>query len=150
LEEEHIRITAQSSLYATEPRDVRCQPWFLNMAVGCETDCFPMQLLAVTRKIERELGRKHGPAARAKGPRTIDIDILLFGDRTVETPSLVIPHPRMLERRFVLQPLLEIAPDLRHPRTRQPLRDYLPAVSSQHVRKVNSSTRYLSENDIVV
>jgi 2-amino-4-hydroxy-6-hydroxymethyldihydropteridine diphosphokinase len=69
-----------------------------------------------------------------RGPRVIDIDILLFGSAIMDTPRLIVPHPRMLERRFVLEPLLEIAPDLVHPVTRRPLRDYLSGVKTQKLR----------------
>src|SRR5206468_2936688 len=99
-----------SSIYETEPRDVPNQPWFLNQVIQVETDLFPKQLLAKVQKIERELGRKR---LVAKGPRTIDIDILLYGESIIHTAGLEIPHSRISERRFVLEPLAEIAPDLR-------------------------------------
>lgn len=134
LEQHHVNVTVRSSLYETEPQDVANQPWFLNMAVACETRCFPLQLLSVLQRIERELGRVRGGAIR-RGPRTIDLDILLFGNAILETKQLTIPHPRMLERRFVLEPLLEIAPDLKFPLTNKPLRSYLPAVAGQKLRK---------------
>ena len=112
LERENIRVKRRSSIYETEPRDVVAQPWFLNMVVECEAECFPLQLLAVAQRIEREMGRiRRGTAPR--GPRLIDIDILLFGTVKMKTERLEVPHPRMLERRFVLEPLVEIAPDLR-------------------------------------
>ena len=107
-----LRVTRVSSVYETEPQDVKDQPWFLNLVVEAETDLFPMQLLTRIQKIERQLGRKR---TVAKGPRTIDIDILLFGNSVIDSASLVMPHPRMAERRFVLEPLAELAPDLRHP-----------------------------------
>ncbi len=113
LERENIRLKARSSIYETEPRDVTDQPWFLNMVIECETECFPVQLLAVLQKIEREMGRVRR-GAPPRGPRIIDIDILLFGTVTMKTPKLELPHPRMLDRRFVLEPLLEIAPGLRN------------------------------------
>jgi 2-amino-4-hydroxy-6-hydroxymethyldihydropteridine diphosphokinase len=112
LEREHIHVKRRSSIYETEPRDVAEQPWFLNMVVECETECFPLRLLAVVQRIEREMGRtRHGVPPR--GPRLIDIDILLFGTVKMKTEKLEVPHPRMLERRFVLEPLVEIAPGLR-------------------------------------
>ncbi len=128
-----LRIARVSSLYETEPRDLLQQPWFLNLAVQIETTLFPMQLLARTQKVERDLGRKR---IIAKGPRTIDIDILLFGAFVIDTPQLQIPHPRLAERRFVLQPLVEIAPDLRHPTTRQTVREMLAATAGQIVKKL--------------
>jgi 2-amino-4-hydroxy-6-hydroxymethyldihydropteridine diphosphokinase len=139
LEREGVHIVASSSFYETEPQDLRDQPWFINLALACETHHFPLQLLAILQRIEREAGRRRMKAA-PKGPRVLDIDILLFGDTIMETPALSIPHPRMLERRFVLEPLLEIAPDLREPFGKQPLRKYLAAVANQRVRKLSADT----------
>jgi len=99
--------------------------------VACETRLFPLQLLTALLRIEREIGRVR---RLPRGPRVIDIDILLVGSAVIDTPQLTIPHPRMLERRFVLEPLLEIAPELLHPVTRRPLRDYLSQVKSQKLR----------------
>jgi 2-amino-4-hydroxy-6-hydroxymethyldihydropteridine diphosphokinase len=135
LDREGVRVMKRSSLYETEPQDVPHQPWFLNLAVECETRLFPLQLLSVVQKNENELGRVRTGAVR-RGPRAIDIDILLFGAAIMQTAKLTIPHARMLERRFVLQPLLEIAPDLRDPRTREPLRKWLGAVAAQTLRKL--------------
>lgn len=129
-----LRIVRASAIYETEPRDVPDQPWFLNQVIEIETDLFPRQLLARTQKIERALGRKRGGVA--KGPRVIDLDILLFGDVTVSTPQLEIPHPRMIDRRFVLEPLAELAPELRHPKTRATIREMLARVAGQTVRKI--------------
>ncbi len=136
LEREQIQVIARSSIYETEPQDVAEQPWFLNMALECETRYFPLQLLSVLQSIERELGRARGAGALRRGPRIIDIDILLFGSLVMETPQLAIPHPRMLERRFVLEPLVEIAPDLKHPRTKEPLSRYLGKIKGQRLRKL--------------
>ena len=119
MERERIHITALSSLYETEPQEYKAQPWFLNLVAIGETTRYPAQLLTVIQKIERELGRTHGLSTISKGPRVIDIDILLFGESIVDFAVLKVPHPRMLERRFVLEPLLEIAPDVRHPVTKQ-------------------------------
>ena len=128
-----LRILRVSSFYETEPRDVADQPWFLNAVVEAETDLFPKQLLARLQKIERQLGRKR---IRPKGPRTIDIDILLYGEAVIATDDLTVPHPRMEERRFVLEPLAELGPDLRHPVTRRTVREMLRAVAGQQVRRV--------------
>jgi 2-amino-4-hydroxy-6-hydroxymethyldihydropteridine diphosphokinase len=136
LEREHIHIVSRSSMYETEPQDFLQQPWFFNMAVQCETRCFPLQLLTVLHRIERALGRVRGAGTIRKGPRIIDIDILLFGSMVMSTPQLTIPHPRMLGRRFVLEPLIEIAPDLKHSETKQPLSKYLSNVAGQKVRKL--------------
>ena len=141
LEHNQIHVVAQSSIYETEPQDVTDQPWFLNLVVACETRYFPLQLLSVLQRIERELGRIRGAGAIRRGPRTIDIDILVFGSATLDTPQLTIPHPRMLERRFVLEPLLEIAPDLKLPGADKPLKSYLPAVSGQKLLKSTANSR---------
>ena len=131
LESDTVHVVKRSSIYETEPQDVTDQPWFLNMAVACETRCFPLQLLTAVRNVEGQMGRVRHVR---RGPRIIDIDILLFGNAIIETPRLTVPHPRMLERRFVLEPLLEIAPDLAHPATKRPLRDYLNDVKAQKLR----------------
>jgi 2-amino-4-hydroxy-6-hydroxymethyldihydropteridine diphosphokinase len=117
-----LRILRVSSIRETEPVDVLDQPRFLNLVAEAETGLFPKQLLARTARIELELGRKR---LRPKGPRTIDIDILLYGDAVIDSPELTVPHPRMAERRFVLEPLAELAPDLRHPVTRRTVREML-------------------------
>ena len=127
-----MRIVQTSSLYETEPQDVRNQPWFLNMVVEVETSLFPKQLLARIHKIERELGRKR---TVPKGPRPIDVDILLYGTFAMEAAQLQIPHPRMTERRFVLEPLQEIAPGLRHPITKKTVSEMLGNCAGQVVRK---------------
>jgi 2-amino-4-hydroxy-6-hydroxymethyldihydropteridine diphosphokinase len=131
-----LRIRARSSVYETEPQDVVQQRWFLNMCLECEVRYFPMQLLGAIQHVERELGRERGAGAVRRGPRPIDIDILLFGNVVMTTPQLTIPHPRMLERRFVLEPLLEIAPEIRHPGSKEALRKYLDKVEGQIVRRL--------------
>lgn len=125
-------VTAVSSIYETEPVEYTNQPWFLNCVVKLETEKMPRQLLAQLLAIEHAMGRRRVPASgpRIKGPRSIDIDILLFGHSVVDTAGLTIPHPALHERRFVLEPLVEIAPEERHPvfkRTIRELRDALPA-----------------------
>ncbi len=119
-------VTAISSVYETEPVDFTQQPWFLNCAVALTTEKMPRQLLAGVLKIEQQMGRRR---TQPKGPRLIDIDILLFGSSIIDTAQLTIPHPAMHQRRFVLEPLAEIAPEARHPvfkRTVRELRDALP------------------------
>lgn len=106
------RVVAVSSFYETEPVEVTDQPWFLNCVLALETTAEPAQLMRELLRIEHEMGRQR---LVKKGPRSIDIDILLFGDAVVNTPDLTIPHPEMTRRRFVLEPLAEIAPDLLHP-----------------------------------
>lgn len=105
-------VTCVSSFYETEPVDLHEQPRFLNCAVQAETELSPLDLLRVLRGIESQMGSKK---LVPKGPRLIDLDILLYGNETIDTPELQVPHPRMLQRRFVLVPLAEIAPNLKHP-----------------------------------
>jgi len=127
-------VVAVSSFYETEPVELTAQPWFLNCAVKFETEKMPRQLISAILNLEQSMGRQR---KQKKGPRTIDIDVLLFGSSIIEIPSLTVPHPRLHERRFVLEPLAEIAPDARHPvfkRTVRELRDALPA--GQTVKKL--------------
>jgi 2-amino-4-hydroxy-6-hydroxymethyldihydropteridine diphosphokinase len=107
-----ITVEAVSALYETPPMYVTDQAAFLNMAVAGQTDRSPADLLAAVKGLEAELGRVESVRY---GPRRIDVDILLYGDRVVEQAGLEIPHPRMAERGFVLVPAAEIAPDWRHP-----------------------------------
>jgi 2-amino-4-hydroxy-6-hydroxymethyldihydropteridine diphosphokinase len=131
LEARDFHITRVSPFYETEPVGGPGQRWFLNLAAEAETDLFPLQLLARTSKIELALGRTR---TVLNGPRTIDIDILLYGKAIVHTPRLEIPHPRMHERRFVLVPLADLAPDLRHPVTHLTVREMLEAAPAAVVR----------------
>ena len=108
----NLHVRKVSSFYETEPVDYLDQPWFLNCVVEGATDSQPIDLLHALRAIESQLGSKK---TFAKGPRLLDIDILLFGELSLDNPELQIPHPRMLERKFVLAPLAEIAPQLQHP-----------------------------------
>jgi len=104
---EGLRVLRTSSVYETEPQGVPEQPWFLNLVAEVETTLSPRQLLARTQEIEAELGRHR---EIRWGPLRIDLDILLYAEETVVSPSLEIPHPRMLERAFVMVPLAELAP----------------------------------------
>lgn len=131
------KVEAVSSFYETEPVELTAQPWFLNCALKLDTEKMPRQLIAGILALERRMGRQR---KQKNGPRIIDIDILLFGSSIIDLPSLTVPHPKMHERRFVLEPLAEIAPDARHPvlkRTVKELRDALPA--GQAVRKLAQS-----------
>jgi len=107
-----IRVVRASSIYETEPVDYLDQPWFLNAVLEAQSDLPGGDLLHKLRGIESSMGSKK---ALASGPRLMDLDVLLYGDDTIATPELQVPHPRMLQRRFVLVPLAEIAPNLRHP-----------------------------------
>ena len=106
------RLLAVSAFYETQPVDVPDQPWFLNCVAAIETDKTPRELLQLALRVEAAMGRLR---MREKGARKIDIDIVLFGDWVVDEPGLNIPHPAMHQRRFVLEPLVEIAPEARHP-----------------------------------
>jgi len=138
LHQEEVSIVRSSSVYETEPMGRRNQPWFLNLVAEARTNLFPLQLLARLQRIEQRLGRRRGID---KGPRPIDIDILLFGNFIVHTPKLVIPHPRFAERRFVLEPMAELSPDLRDPVTRCSVRELLGKLTGQTVRKAEFQPR---------
>lgn len=125
-----------SSVYESEPVDVTDQPWFLNCAVAIRTGLQPRDFLKGILAIETTMGRER---TVPKGPRVIDIDILLFGAQTIHTPELSVPHPALGRRRFVLEPLSEIAPEVVHPvlkKTIRELRDALRKKDDAKVRKV--------------
>ncbi len=128
-----VRVLRQSSIYETEPQDVPEQPWFLNLAVEAETELEPDELLARLEKIETRLGRRR---SQPKSPREIDLDILLYDDAVLKTPSLEIPHPRLAARRFVLEPLAELAPDLRLPVIGRTVSEMLPEVRGQRTARL--------------
>lgn len=131
-----VRIVKRSSLYETEPVGFGDQHWFLNCVVECETEFMPRQLLRAAQRIEREMGRRRDGTRNA--PRPIDIDILFFGTAVMRTSELEIPHPRIAERRFVLAPLAEIAPSLRHPTLHLSAVELLAATSDRsQVRRVH-------------
>jgi len=121
------KVKSISSFYETDPVEFVQQPTFLNCVVALQTDLSPMELMNQVLNIERRLGRQR---TQKKGPRTLDIDILLYGDRVIESADLTIPHPAMAQRRFVLLPLAEIAAAVNHPvlhKTARELLDQLPA-----------------------
>jgi 2-amino-4-hydroxy-6-hydroxymethyldihydropteridine diphosphokinase len=115
---EHVTIEQCSAVYETEPAYVTEQPHFLNMVVRGTTALSPHALLAFLKHLERTLGRQPG---QRYGPRLIDLDILFYGEAVLNTPDLIIPHPRFAERAFVLLPLAEIAPNLVPPGSDQPI-----------------------------
>ena len=127
-----LRLLRVSSIYETEPIGFRDQRWFLNLVAEFETVLFPKQLLHRMQKIEASLGRKR---IVVNGPRSIDIDILLYGNVVLKTDELEIPHPRYRERRFTLAPLAELNPGLRDPVTRKTMAEMLAVLDGQSVKK---------------
>jgi 2-amino-4-hydroxy-6-hydroxymethyldihydropteridine diphosphokinase len=141
----HSQVTGISLLYEAEPVRDGASPgdgWFLNGVVQLETDVTPKSLLGVLREIERSLDRDQD---NRSGPRTIDLDILFYGERVIDDPDLTIPHPRLHQRRFVLMPLSELDPLLVHPVRRRSVNQMLAeAGDSSEVRLLfpQPSTRY--------
>jgi 2-amino-4-hydroxy-6-hydroxymethyldihydropteridine diphosphokinase len=130
-----VEMERVSSVYETEPVDYLDQPWFLNIVAQGITNVSPRDLLRAIREIEKRMGSQK---LIAKGPRLIDIDMLLYGAQKIDSPELQVPHPRMLQRRFVLQPLAEIAPDLTHPSWSGTLVEQLKALRDPSaVKKLN-------------
>lgn len=125
-----------SSFYRTEPVDLKQQPWFVNCVAEVATNLFPLQLLKTLQRVERDLGRRR---TIDKGPRTIDIDILLYENAMVHSTELNIPHERMADRRFVLVPLCELAGNLRHPVTERTVLEMLnETTDTSQVIRINS------------
>ena len=132
-----VGVVRQSSLYETEPVDFLDQDWFLNSVAEIETELGAEELMRLLLAVERSMGRER---RIPKGPRSIDIDVLLYGDTIVRSPELKIPHPRMTERRFVLAPLAEIAPDVRHPVFQKTIAELLALTPDQsEVRRYDSA-----------
>jgi 2-amino-4-hydroxy-6-hydroxymethyldihydropteridine diphosphokinase len=126
------QIVAVSALYETEPIEYTEQAWFLNCAVALETSRSPFELMKMALQLEREMGRVRD---QKKGPRIIDIDVLLFEDTVIDSPELTIPHPAMQRRRFVLEPLAEIAPQARHPVLKKTVRELLEELPAGQIVK---------------
>ncbi len=130
-----VGIRRVSSYYETEPVGFRGQPWFLNVAMEVETGATPEELLEICLEIESAQGRIR---SFRNAPRPLDLDILLFGDLVIESPRLVIPHPRLAERRFVLEPLSQIAPDVLHPLLKKSIRSLLDACQDSSIVRICS------------
>ncbi len=132
-----VRLERLSDLYETEPVGMTEQPWFLNAVCSGETDLSPLDLLRACKMLEMALGREPGPRL---GPRLIDIDLLAYDALVLATRELTLPHPALHERGFVLAPLLDIAPEWRHPVLDRSVRELLSAGRFSIVRRVGWST----------
>jgi 2-amino-4-hydroxy-6-hydroxymethyldihydropteridine diphosphokinase len=138
------RVTARSSLYSTEPVGFAEQPWFVNAVVALETELEPRELLNKLLAIEREFGRDRS-ASILNGPRTLDLDILLIGNLQVNEPGLVLPHPRLAERAFVLVPLHEIAPALQIADSARTVEELLQSLHLSHKGETDAVVRIESD-----
>lgn len=143
LAEEGGRLTGVSRVYETDPVGFEDQPPFLNLVARLETPLEPEALLDFARRIEGERGRER---TFRNAPRTLDIDVLLYGDRRIDRPGLTVPHPRMNERAFVLVPLLELEPALREPGTGRAYADWLEE-PTPGIRPVRDGAELLAEGD---
>jgi 2-amino-4-hydroxy-6-hydroxymethyldihydropteridine diphosphokinase len=133
LSEIGVRVLRRSSIYETEPVDFLAQPWFLNCVVEAETSLGPRQLLEGLQSIERKLVSRK---LVSRGPRIIDLDVLLYETEVIREDGMEIPHPRLTERRFVLVPLAELAPELRHPVQRKTVAELLAATEDRSAVRV--------------
>jgi len=138
-----VEVVGHSSVYLTPPVGVSRQPDFYNCAVEIKCESSPHELLKQVKSIELDMGREPGSHFQ---PRPIDIDILLYGDFEIDTLELLIPHSRLPKRAFVLAPLLELKPDLIHPTTFKPLKEYLEELGdTQKVEKAIDARELFDE-----
>jgi 2-amino-4-hydroxy-6-hydroxymethyldihydropteridine diphosphokinase len=128
-----VRVLRRSSIYETEPVDFLAQPWFLNCVVEAETSLVPRQLLEGLQAIERKLGSKK---LVPRGPRIIDLDIIFYEAAVIREAGMMIPHPRLAERRFVLVPLAELAPAFPHPVLRKTAAELLAAAQDRSAVRI--------------
>jgi 2-amino-4-hydroxy-6-hydroxymethyldihydropteridine diphosphokinase len=133
-------VTARSSFYETEPVGFQDQPPFLNAVVAVETDLEPSDLLRELLVMERQLGRDRNHSV-LNGPRTLDLDLLVMGDCVVAGTELTLPHPALAKRRFVLAPLVEIAPLLRHPLLKHTMTELLESLPDEGENRVSAVRR---------
>ncbi len=129
----HLRVCNTSSFYRTSPLLLADQPWFINGVVLAETDLSPECLLEALQEIEREFGRDRQVRW---GPRTLDLDLLAYGDLEMQLPTLTVPHPQLHARRFVLEPLLELVPDWVHPALMVSVGDLLQRLADDREQEV--------------
>ena len=125
-----VRVRRRSALYETEPVGMSGGRWFLNCVLEVETERMPLGLLHLLQGIERQLGRRPAGVLCPEA-RRMDIDILIYGEQVTRSPELTLPHPRLHERRFALEPLRELAPEWRHPVTRQTAGEMLSTLADR-------------------
>lgn len=135
--EKSFSMVRFSKVYETEPVDIADQPWFLNQVAELRTDLAPETLLEWIRVLETQAGRQRD---KPKGPRTLDVDILLYDDWVLDVEELILPHPRLENRRHVLVPLMELAPDTILPNTRKTVREALETVKDSAQVKPHASS----------
>ena len=127
-----VGVKRCSSIWETEPVGITDQPWFFNAVTEAETEMSPLELLRLMKRIEQAMGRE---LTAVNGPRILDIDLLFYGNECMQSEELELPHPRLQERRFVLQPMMELAPDFRHPISGLSIKELLTAAPALEMTK---------------